>query len=153
MAELFRATEMQLADDEQNFEAALLSGRVEIGGREDVQCFVSDGSRGPLVVAFTAENFTPTQTRYFALGSLALVAVVAAWLARTPRVLELVLSWPEAWSVLIGLAAWAWLRPSSLGLAIAGVSLGLLVRRIQREKKSPRHDSSKLPTSIPEELA
>jgi hypothetical protein len=59
-------------------------------------------------------------------GAVALVAVVAAAtlsLLRRPAAWDVVYRWPHAFVFLLGIAYWAALRPSWLGIAIAAASL------------------------------
>jgi hypothetical protein len=116
-------------------------------------CFVSDGDQDHLVVDWVPDGITAGETRFAALASLAALSLAAFWLIRRPAALELVENWREAVGVVLGLAAWAWLRPSGAGLVVAGVCLFLLLRRLHRERKSPRHDSTNQPSSIPKEMA
>jgi hypothetical protein len=122
-------------------------------GADDRVCLISDGNENDATVEFVPEGMTAGQTRFVLLATLAAVAAAAVWLVRNPPALRLAEKWPEATGLGLGLLAWAWLRPSILGLVIAAVSLALLARRIIRERKSPRHDSSDQPNSIPEEVA
>jgi hypothetical protein len=153
MAEFFRATELPRSSDALGVDEVYSLEQPSIGGAGSVPCFVSEGGRDSLEVEFLAEEWTSAQSRFFALGSLAVVAMLAVWVSRRPSLRPLAEGWPETWGLLIGLVAWAWMRPSIVGLLIAVVSVALLVRRIQREKKSPRHDSSKPPNSVPNEVA
>lgn len=153
MSEFFNVTPASLADEQGTNPETIEPGQLALSGAGDVACFVSDGGRGPLVVELRAATWTAAQTRCALLATLGAMALVTIWLTRTPGRLERVENWPEAWGLLLGLAAWIWLRPSLVGLGVAIVSATLLVRHVQRETKSPRHDSSKLPNSIPEELA
>ena len=68
-------------------------------------------------------------------------------------------TWPEITAIVIGFAAWAWLRPSFVGLLISAVGVGLAIRRLYLSQKnegpikSPRHDNTRQSNSIPEESA
>jgi len=116
-------------------------------------CFVADGGAERLRIELVPSELTRVEIRMVTLVSIALVAAAAVWLVRTPAAREVVQSWPQAVGVIAGLTVWAWLRPSALGLFVAVVSLGLLVGRLARARKSPRHDSTKQSSTIPEELA
>ncbi|MEX2092203.1 MAG: hypothetical protein WD971_05975, partial [Pirellulales bacterium] len=122
-------------------------------GPGDRVCFISDGGQDRLYVELVPDGLTVATTRFAALASLAALALAAIWLVRTPPALELAKGWPEAVGVVLGLAAWAWLRPSLAGLVVVAVSLTLVVRRLYLERKAPRHNSSKHSNSIQEELA
>ena len=119
----------------------------------DRVCFISDGNENDALVEFVPDGMTTGQTRFVLLTTFAAVAAAAVWLVRNPPALQFAENWPEATGLMMGLLAWAWLRPSIVGLVVAAVSLVLLARRIVHERKSPRHDSSNQPNSIPEEVA
>ncbi|MGE3242376.1 MAG: hypothetical protein AB7I57_14975 [Pirellulales bacterium] len=153
IAEFFNVTPEAVAEDEGTMVDTIDPGQLASISAGDLACFVSDGGRSPLVVDLAPAAWTAERTRYALLASLGALALVTVWLTRTTERLERVKNWPEAWGLLLGLAGWIWLSPSLVGLAVAVASAVLLVRRWQRERKSPRHDSSKLPNSIPEELA
>jgi hypothetical protein len=62
------------------------------------------------------------------LSCVIVLAAAAGWLVNRPATRDVLVRWPFATAALSGLAAWAWLRPSWLGLAIAVVSLGLWLK-------------------------
>ena len=119
----------------------------------DRTCFVADGGQDRLRVELVPTTLTPMQTRFVALASIVGLAIAALRLVRRPAALDFLQHWPEAAGIVVGLAAWAWLRPSWLGLLTVVGCFVLLLRRLYAAKKSPRHDSTKQSNSIPEELA
>lgn len=153
LAELFDISAESLASEQVVAPAAIEPGRVALGGSGPVACFVSDGGSERLAIEFPSPTWLAPVARYWAIVPLAAIATATYWLTRTPQRINRSESRSELWGLMIGLGAWYWLRPSLVGLAIAGVSAVLLAKRLLRERKSPRHDSSKLPNSIPEELA
>jgi len=153
MAELFDVAFGSLAAERTGAQAELEPAKLAVDAPGDLACFVSEGNHSPLFVQLTTATWTANRTRYFLLGTLGALAIASAWLVRSPQRLARFEGRPEVWALALGLAAWLWLQPSLAGLAIAIGAAVLLVRRICREKKSPRHDSSKLPSSIPEDLA
>jgi hypothetical protein len=98
-------------------------------------CFISDGDQNRAVVEWVPDGLTPAGSRSLALASFAVLACGLVWLKRTPHVRELVESWPEVAWLLLGVAAWMWLRPSVVGCLVAAVSAAFLLARIARETK------------------
>jgi hypothetical protein len=143
VTEMFAATELAVSQPEPSAAAALDPWQDSASDSHDRVCFISDGDQDRVLVELMPDGLTAAETRIVALASLAAVALAAIWLIRTPPALRFAESRPEVVGVVVGLAAWAWLRPSAVGLLVAVVSLCLLVRRFDRERKSPRHDSSK----------
>jgi hypothetical protein len=84
---------------------------------------VAEGGADELTVELVPATATATQTRV--VGSLAILAAAAAsiWLMRRPAATDFLYRWPHTIMFLVGIAYWAWLWPSWMGLVIAGVSL------------------------------
>jgi hypothetical protein len=128
-------------------------------------CFISDGGEDRLRIEFVEPGLAAGAARSVALASIAVLAVAVLWFARTPATIAWVSERPEWIGVIAGIAAWAWLRPSVIGFAIAVACLGFALRREYRARKlanralssrteiSPRHDGTSQSSSIPEELA
>jgi hypothetical protein len=122
-------------------------------------CLVADGGQDELGIELVPTERAQWQTRLFALTSIFALAMAVFWVCRTPAALMLVTAWPQEVLIAVGLATWAWLRPSALGLLIAAVGVGLVLRRLVvwreagAQNKSPRHDNTRQSTSIPEESA
>jgi hypothetical protein len=108
--------------------------------------FVAAGTRGgddlPAVAAgqdelrieWVPEALTPLASRLVVLSCVIVLAAAAGWLVNRPATRDVLVRWPFATAALSGLAAWAWLRPSWLGLAIAMVSLCLWLREMLRSR-------------------
>jgi hypothetical protein len=156
MAELFDSSADALTNelaeerDANRPHQALLDDTDDTG---DAFNFASDGGNGSLTVEFASPRWSANHSRFLALVSLAALAAATLWLTRQPAWLAWAENRPEIWGLAAGVGAWLWLRPSVVGLAVALFSAIMLVRRVRPERKSPRHGSSKLPISIPEELA
>ena len=122
-------------------------------------CLVADGGQDQLRIELVPTELAPLQVRLVALASIFALAAAVFWIRRSPAALVLVTAWPQAVVITVGLATWAWLRPSVLGLLIAAVGVGLVLRRLvvtrenSAQEKSPRHDNTRQPNSIPEESA
>jgi hypothetical protein len=71
---------------------------------------------------------TPGQTRAAALAMVAVAAAAALSLARRPAAWDALCRWPHAFAFLLGIAYWAALWPSWLGIVIAGASVLLALR-------------------------
>ena len=152
IAEIFAAAEMFLPTEPPT--EAVLDDWPEAGaGSSHCECFISDGGQDRLLVRWVPDGMTAGQSRWAALAALMAVALASVWLVRTPPALELMERRPETMGIALGLAGWAWLRPSLAGFAVALVCAVLLGCRVYRERKSPRHDSDEQPISIPEEVA
>jgi hypothetical protein len=153
IAEIFAAAGIAVGPLESVAQATFDPWQAMASGDHDIACFISDGDQDQLVVECVPDGITAGETRFAVLASLAALSLAVFWLTRRPAALELVENWREAVGVVLGLAAWAWLRPSGVGLVVAGMCLLLLLRRLYHEKKSPRHDSTNQPSSIPKEMA
>jgi hypothetical protein len=122
-------------------------------------CLLSDGKQDHLRVDFESARLTPLQQRSAALVSILALGAASFWVRRTPAVMALVVAWPELLAVALGVAAWAWMRPSALGLLLAAIGAGLAVRRLvasmrdASQEKSPRHDDSRRSNSNPQATA
>lgn len=116
-------------------------------------CFISDGNECQALVEFIPPGMTPNASRIALLVALAAVGMAAVWVARRPKAVETIEQWPEAVGLTLGIVAWAWLRPSVLGLLLVAMCMALLARRMIRARKSPRHDSFNQPSENAERLA
>lgn len=151
-AELF-ATSADLLVADQTMDEAIEPGSVAMVSNGSEICFVSDGGSGRLEVQFSTPVWSALQNRYLAILPLVALATATWWLSRQSDRVQFTTDWPEAWVLTVGLVIWYFSRLSPIGMVIAIVSAVFLARRIVIGRKSPRHDSSKLPNSIPEEMA
>jgi hypothetical protein len=90
---------------------------------------VAEGDSPRLIVNVDAALAIPRQTLLRDLLVVLAIATVAIALIRRPAVWEQFWRWPHAVVFLLGMAFWAWLSPSWLGLLIAAVSVWLALRR------------------------
>jgi hypothetical protein len=89
---------------------------------------VTDGSLERLTLERQSANLSEFQSSLF--GTLAIVGlwIGAVLVSRRTRALDLFYQWPQAIGFLIGIAWWAWLRPSWFGLAIAAACVAFALR-------------------------
>lgn len=153
MAELFDLTSDSLLENQPEAAAGVGPGIRVLGANGDAASFVSDGYGNGLSIRLKPATWLVPHSRNFALAAVGLAVLVSIFVARSPQTMARMEQWPEIWALVLGIAAWFWLRPGLVGFVIATAAGVLLARRLHREKKSPRHDSSKLPNSIPEESA
>ena len=57
-----------------------------------------------------------TQIRVLGLLVIVGLAAAGAWLIRSPAAADFLCRWPQAFGILFGIAYWAWLWPSWLGI-------------------------------------
>lgn len=90
--------------------------------------YVAEGGNAELALDLRPSSLTPGESR--AIGLLAIVAAAAAgiWLIRRPAALDLLYRWPHLIGVVVGIAWWAWLWPSWVGLLIAAANIWLALR-------------------------
>jgi hypothetical protein len=91
---------------------------------------------------------TPGQARLAALAMVAIVAVAMLTLVRRPAAWDAVCRWPHAFAFLLGIAYWAALWPSWLGIVIAAASV-LLALRSGWPGRSIRAEGSTVLRSVP----
>ena len=89
---------------------------------------VADGDVARLTLDLAADSATTSQQQTRCLYSIIGLAVATILLAASPGARDLFCRCPLALAFLAGLAYWAWLSPSWLGLAIAAGSLWLAIR-------------------------
>jgi hypothetical protein len=89
---------------------------------------VANGDAARLVVHLAGDSATSIPARIRAL--LIVVAIAGAMIAimRWPAARDLLWRWPHAAAFLFGLAYWAWLSPSWIGLVIAAGNVWLALR-------------------------
>jgi hypothetical protein len=111
---------------------------IELSG-DWIHC-VAEGGDPVLSIELSA---TPTagKTRLTGLAVIAIAAAATISLLRRPAAWDIVCRWPHAVAFLLGLAYWAYLWPSWVGIVIAIVSL-LLALRSGWPGRSLRSDGS-----------
>ena len=89
---------------------------------------MAEGGADELTVDLGRATATSRQIRL--VGSLAILGAAAAgvWLTRRPAATDFLYRWPHTIAFLFGIAYWAWLWPSWLGILIAAASLFLALR-------------------------
>ena len=84
---------------------------------------VAEGGAPQLTVHLVPQTATPRQMQIAALLAVVSGALATILLMRQPAAADLFCRWPHAVVFLIGLAYWAWLWPSWLGLLVAAGAL------------------------------
>jgi hypothetical protein len=153
MAEVFAAAELSVARPNSVATTPTDAWPAENFAAPEGVAFISDGDQTRAVVHWTPVGLSARQTRWIGLGWLAVGALVAAWIGRTPQALKFAESCPELVVLGLGITAWACLRPGPVGLLAAALSLAWLARRLARDIKSPRHGSSNQPSETTAEMA
>ncbi|MCI0334158.1 MAG: hypothetical protein L0228_13150 [Planctomycetes bacterium] len=95
---------------------------------EDWVYYITDGDLDHLSVDFAPSVAGSVQSQYVALLAVVSLSIAAVALLRRPAVWDFLYQWPHAVGFLLGIAYWAWLEPSWLGLVIAAASVGLAFR-------------------------
>jgi hypothetical protein len=85
--------------------------------------FVAEGGVDHLLVEIMPTQASPRKIQTFGLLAIAGLTLVGAWLSRSAVAADFLCRWPHAAGVAIGIAYWAWLWPSWLGLVIIAASL------------------------------
>ncbi len=98
-----------------------------LDGRQ-VTYYVAEGGADRLILKRIPSVATLNQVRVLGLLAIVGLATAGAWLIRSPAAADFLCRWPEAFGILLGIAYWAWLWPSWLGLLIAAASLWLALR-------------------------
>lgn len=98
------------------------------GDGQDLTCYVAEGGADRLVLNLVPTIATPRQIQVLGLLMIVGLSAASAWLIRSPVAADFLCRWPHVVGILLGIAYWAWLRPSWVGLLIAAVSLWLALR-------------------------
>jgi hypothetical protein len=97
-------------------------------GTQQVTCFVAEGGSDHLTLESSRAAMNPLQTPIFAVLIALVLALFAFSLNRRPEVVDCLYRWPHAIGIVVGIAYWAWLSPSWVGLVIVVISTSLAVR-------------------------
>jgi len=89
---------------------------------------VAEDDLNQLTIEIPKAEWSARRERMAGTAVILVLAGVAFWLWRIPRISELVFRWPHAIVFGIGMVYWAWLWPSWLGIAIAATSVWLVLR-------------------------
>ena len=108
--------------------AGLLSGPHSFGEDQQLTFYVADGGADRLTLSQGPSPISTVQIQIFGLVLIAGVASAGAYLVRSSFASDFLCRWAHAVGILIGIAFWAWLWPSWLGLLIAAASLWLALR-------------------------
>jgi hypothetical protein len=90
--------------------------------------YVAEGGNDRLTIHQQLLGPTSNRVRVIGLSLIALLLVAAIWLMRQPAAVDALCRWPHACGVLLGIAYWAWMWPSWLGILIAAANLWLALR-------------------------
>jgi hypothetical protein len=90
-------------------------------------CFVASGDANELGIDFSSANLASWKVQAIGLAAVVTLAAAAIAFMRWPASSDFVYRWPHAIAFLAGIAAWAWLQPSFLGLLVAGGSIILML--------------------------
>lgn len=108
--------------------AGLLSGPNPFGEDQQLTYYVADGGADRLTLSAGPSPISTAQIQILGLVLIAGVASAGAYLARSPFAADFLCRWAHVVGILIGIAYWAWLWPSWLGLVIAATSVWLALR-------------------------
>ena len=105
-----------------------ISSPLTTAGVGEWSYYVAEGGNDRLGLELSPTGYTTNQTRLIALPLTAVLLVGTIWLMRLPAATDFIYRWPHALGILFGIAYWAWLWPSWLGLLIVAGSLWLALR-------------------------
>jgi hypothetical protein len=84
---------------------------------------LTDGNLDRLTLRYPSLEGGPARTPFLAVAIVICLAIAASVAIGHARVRDLLYRWPHAIAFLVGIACWAWLQPSWLGLLISGASV------------------------------
>lgn len=90
--------------------------------------YVAEGGNDRLNLQIQPQNLTATQVRLIGLPLIAALLITGIWLMRLPAANDFLCRWPHALGILFGIAYWAWMWPSWVGILIATGCLWLALR-------------------------
>lgn len=111
------------ADESGSRQAQYASPWLATEGPLEHSYFISEGGPQHILVTPPSPMAKIETSPLVAAVAVVLLALATAWGLRRAELRDLVWRWPQAIGVAVGLAWWAWLSPSGLGLVIVAVSL------------------------------
>jgi hypothetical protein len=90
--------------------------------------YVAEGGSDCLNLQIQPMDLAPGQVRLIGLPLIAAALIGGIWLMRWPAAADFFCRWPHAVGILIGIAYWAWMWPSWVGILIAAASVWLALR-------------------------
>ena len=105
-----------------------MSSLISSTSPDDWSYYVADGGSDRLILHQRPSGPTTSQTRIIGLLVIVGLLIATLWIARWPAAKDFICRWPQAVGVSIGVACWAWLWPSWLGLVIIAASVWLALR-------------------------
>ncbi len=90
--------------------------------------YVAEGGNDRLTLHLQPLGLASSRFRLVGLLLISASLIAAIWLMRHPTAVDALCRWPHACGVLVGIAYWAWMWPSWLGIVIAAASLWLALR-------------------------
>jgi hypothetical protein len=113
---------------------------------------VAEGGADEVALDSAPSDVAAPQSRFAAAAAVICAAAAGMWLMRRPAAADFLYRWPHAIAFLLGLAYWAWLWPSWLGLIIATGSL-IFVWRVGWPGRSLPLERSTVVRVAPSEIA
>jgi hypothetical protein len=89
---------------------------------------ITDGAVDRLTAEYPASAGSSRQVQVFGLLAVASLSIAALLLLSRPEIRDFFYKWPQAVGFLIGMAYWAWMEPSWLGLLMATACVVLACR-------------------------
>jgi hypothetical protein len=89
---------------------------------------VADGGDSELSIDLAPVAANPNLVRLVGAAAIVCLAAASVWIVRRPAATDVFYQWPHAMSFLVGMAYWAWLWPSWVGIVISIASLLLAWR-------------------------
>ena len=91
-------------------------------------CYVAEGGADRLILNVIPTSPSPLEMQLLGLLVIVGLTTTGAWLLRSPAAADFLCRWAHAFGILLGIAYWAWLWPSWLGLVIAAATLWFALR-------------------------
>jgi hypothetical protein len=105
----------------------MIATQPSVNGQEST-FYVAEGGADRLVLNVVPTSTSPAEIQLLGLLIIIGLTAIGAWLFRSPVAADFLCRWAYAFGVLVGIAYWAWLWPSWLGLVFAAASLWFALR-------------------------